>query len=162
MEKVLREISQLSIKLGDFDFTKEQISSNWLGNKKATEIDIQNCEKRLNVKFPNDYKEFLLICNGFSAPNDVEPSFVNIEKVDFLKNVDEFIIEAYDYLVELQNAIIVGGISEEQYFLLLPPKSENEKWKYWKFANWYPGEHNFENLNEYFKDVLEFTKDEIN
>jgi len=78
-----------------------------------------------------------------------------IENVNYLKNVDQFTIEAYG-LVELENAIIVGGISKEQYFLLLPPKDENEKWKYWKFANWMAGEQPFENLKEYFEDVFKF------
>ena len=31
---------------------------------------------------PEDYKEFLTITNGFSAPNEIEPSFEKIEEVD--------------------------------------------------------------------------------
>jgi len=139
----------------DFKFKSEQIENNWLGNIPASEKQISDSENKLGVKFPEDYKEFLKITNGFSAPNDVEPSFENIENIDYLKNVDEFTIEAYG-LVELENAIIVGGISEEQYFLLLPPHAENEKWKYWKFANWMAGEQPFENLKVYFEDVLKF------
>ena len=155
MENLLIDISEKAIKSEDFNFTSEQIENNWLGNIPASEKQISDAENKLCVKFPEDYKEFLKITNGFSAPNDVEPSFENIEKIDYLKNVDEFTIECYG-LVELENAIIVGGISEEQYFLLLPPKAENEYWKYWKFANWMAGEQPFENLKEYFEDVLEF------
>ena len=155
MKKLLIEISQKATKYEDFNFTEEQIEKQWLGDIPATEKEISDAEVRLGLKFPEDYKEFLFITNGFSAPNVVEPSFEKIQKIDYLKNVDEFIIEAYG-LVELENAIIVAGISEEQYFLLLPPESENGKWKYWKFANWQPGENPFENLTEYFEDVLEF------
>jgi hypothetical protein len=155
MKNLLIEISQKATQYEDFNFTKEQIEKRWLGDVPATEIEILNAESRLGVKFPEDYIEFLKITNGFSAPNDIEPSFEKIGEVDYLKNVDEFIIEAYG-MIELEDAIIVGGKSEEQHFLLLPPKSENEKWKYWKFANWYPGEHPFENLTEYFEDVLRF------
>jgi len=155
LKKLLIDISEKAIKLEDFNFTSEQIKNSWLGNIPATETQISEVENKLGVKLPEDYIEFLSITDGFLAPNDVEPSFESIEKIDFLKNVDEFTIEAYG-LVELENSIIIGGISEEQYFLLLPPKSENEKWKYWKFANWMAGEQPFENLKEYFEYVLEF------
>jgi cell wall assembly regulator SMI1 len=155
MENLLIDISEKAIKSEDFNFTSEQIENNWLGNIPASEKQIFEAENKLGVKFPEDYKEFLRITNGFSAPNDVEPSFEEIEKIDYLKNIDESIIETYN-LVELEHAIIVGGISEEQYFLLLPPKTENEKWKYWKFANWIPGEEQYSNLKDYFREVLNF------
>lgn len=159
MNTILIEISKKAIKYENFNFTSQQIKNNWLGNIAATENQIIEKETELGVKFPDDYRTFLKITNGFSAPNDIEPSFENVERIDFLKNIDNSTIQAYG-LVELENAIIVGGINEEQYFLLLPPSNENEKWKYWKFANWYPGEHPFENLNEYFEDVLEFITNE--
>ncbi len=127
MNNILLEISKKAIKYENFNFTSEQINNNWLGNIAASENQITEKETELGVKFPDDYRTFLKITNGFSAPNDVEPSFENIEKIDFLKNIDKFIIEAYG-LVELENAIIIGGINEEQYFLLLPPNTENEKW----------------------------------
>ena len=47
-------------------------------------------------------------------------------------------------------------------FLLIPPKDENEEWKYWKFANWHLGEYQFENLDVYFHGVLKFMEDEYN
>jgi len=152
MKDLLSEISKKAIKYENFNFTSQQIQNNWLGNIPAIENQISEVETKLGVKFPEDYRTFLKITNGFSAPNDIEPSFENIEKVDYLKNIDEFTIECYG-LVELENAILVGGITEEQYFLLLPPQSENEMWKYWKFSNWQAGEHPFKNLTEYFKNV---------
>ncbi len=51
-------------------------------------------------------------------------------------------------------------INQEQYFLLIPPNSINEKWKYWKFANWCPGEEEHENLESYFIDVLTFMNEQ--
>ena len=159
MKNLLIEISQKATKYEDFNFTPEQIQKEWLGNIPATEKEISDAENRLGVKFPEDYKELLFITNGFSAPNDVEPSFEKIEEVDYLKNIFDYIVEDYN-MPELETAILVGGKLEEQYFLLLPPKNGNEKWKYWKFAHWFPGEEPFENLTEYFKDVLEFIVNE--
>ena len=159
-KNLLISISEKAIKYEDFNFTSEQIENNWLGTIPATEKQINDAENKLGIKLPEDYIEFIRITNGFSAPNGIEPSFENIENIDFLKNIDDFVIEAYSYLPELENAILIAGISEEQYFLLLPPKSKNEEWKYWKFANWYPGEHPYENLKEYFEDVLRFIIDQ--
>ena len=156
MKNLLIAISEKAIKYEDFNFTTEQIESNWLGTISASEKQIIEAENKLGIKLPKDYIEFIKITNGFSAPNDIEPTFEAIGNIDFLRNIEPFAIEAYAYLSELENSILVGGIEEEQYFLLLPPKSKNEQWKYWKFANWHPGEHPYQNLKEYFEDVLQF------
>lgn len=156
MKELLTIISEKAIKYEDFNFTSEQIENNWLGTIPATEKQVSETENKLGIKLPKDYIEFIRITNGFSAPNDIEPSFENISNIDFLKNIEPFASEAYSYLPELKNAILIAGIEEEQYFLLIPPESGNEEWKYWKFANWYPGEHPFENLKDYFEDVLQF------
>lgn len=156
MKNLLISISEKAIKYEDFNFTSEQIENKWLGTIPASEKQISEAENKLGIKLPKDYIELIKMSNGFSAPNDIEPSFESIENIDFLKNIEPFAIEAYSYLPELENAILVAGIEEEQYFLLLPPESENEEWGYWKFANWYPGEHPFKNLKEYFDDVLQF------
>lgn len=156
MKNLLIEISQKAIKYEDFNFTTKQIEKKWLGDIPATEKEISEAESRLGVKLPEDYKEFLNITNGFSSPNDIEPSFEKIEEVDYLKNVFDYVIEDYNYLPELETAILVGGKLEEQQFLLLPPKLESGKQKYWKFANWFPGEQPFGSLKEYFEDVREF------
>jgi hypothetical protein len=156
MKELLTTISEKAIINEDFNFSSEQIENNWLGTIPATEKQISDTENKLDIKLPKDYIEFIKITNGFSAPNDIEPSFENISNIDFLKNIEPFAIEAYSYLAELKNAILIAGREEEQYFLLIPPESENEEWKYWKFANWYPGEHPFENLKDYFEDALQF------
>ncbi len=154
MKDLLFEISKKAIKYEDFHFTPEQMESHWLGNLPAVEKQLVEIERKLGIKLPDDYKEFLSITNGFSAPNDVEPSFEKVENIDFLKNVDEAYADAYDG--ELAESIIIGGINEEQYFLLIPPKTEKGEWRYWKFAHWFPEEYAFNNLKEYFEDVLEF------
>lgn len=134
IKNLLSSISEKAIKYKNFNFTSGQIENNWLGTIPATDKQINDAENKLGVKLPEDYIEFIRITNGFSAPNDIEPSFESIENIDFLKNIDEFVIEAYG-LPELENAILIAGIDEEQYFLLLPPEAKNEEWKYWKFAN---------------------------
>lgn len=162
MNNLLKQISEKAIELGDFEFSLEQSENAWLGHKPAPESEIKLAEERLGIKLPTDYKQFISLTNGFSAPNDIEPTFESIDKIDYLKNIDRLIIEAYsidgieNVGKELEKSILVGGISEEQYFLLIPSDLTNGKWKYWKFANWHPGEEEHESLESYLKEVLNF------
>ena len=162
MKEILIAISILSIKLGDANeiATKIQIENNWLGFSPAKVEEIIKTEKRLKVELPNDYKEFLFISNGYSAPNTIEPTFMKVEDIDYLRNIDILTIESYNFLPELENSILIAGKDQEQYFLLIPPNKHIKKWRYWKFANWYPGEHEFESLSEYFITVKEFMEKE--
>ena len=167
MKSLLKQISEKAIELADFEFTQEQTEKKWLGTKPASETEIKLTEKRLGIEFPTDFKKFLSITNGFSAPNDIEPTFEPTDKIDYLKNIDSFIIEAYsidgikNIGKELEKSILVGGINEEQYFLLIPSDLNREKWKYWKFANWHPGKEEHENLESYFNEVLEFINGQL-
>jgi|TARA_R110000744_G_scaffold374594_1_gene487479 hypothetical protein len=166
MNSLLKQISEKAIDLADFEFTQEQIENKWLGAKPTAETEIKLIEKRLGIEFPNDFKQFLSITNGFSAPNEIEPTFEPINKIDFLKNIDSHIIEAYSIEgienigKQLEKSIVVGGINEEQYFLLIPTNSSSDIWKYWKFANWFPGEEEHKNLEAYFNGVLGFMNEE--
>ncbi|MGS2765141.1 SMI1/KNR4 family protein [Sinomicrobium sp. M5D2P9] len=167
MKNLLKQISEKAIELADFEFTPEQITNKWLGNEPALETEIKLAEERLGIKFPADFKQFLTLTNGFSAPNNIEPTFECIDKIDYLKNMDSHIIKAYsidgiEYVgKQLENSILIGGINEEQYFLLIPPNSTSNQWKYWKFANWHPGEEEHEGLESYFKEVLGFMNEQI-
>ncbi|RKR10378.1 SMI1/KNR4 family protein SUKH-1 [Flavobacterium sp. 90] len=156
MQNLLIAISKKAIKYENFNFTSEQIETNWLGTIPVTEKQISETENKLGLNLPKDYIEFIKITNGFSAPNDIEPSFESIENIDYLKNIEPFAIEAYAHLPELENAILIAGREEEQYFLLIPPTSNSPEWNYWKFANWYPGEQPYKDLKDYFEDVLQF------
>ena len=77
-----------------------------------------------------------------------------------MKDYDPTVIDIWrnagneDISSELAKSIIVAGKQEEQWFLLIPPSDNKSKWKYWKFANWIPGEIEYENLEEYFRDVI--------
>ena len=163
MKEILIAISFFSLELGEPNqsLTKSQIKNQWLGFEPAKIEKIQKTENRLKIKLPDDYKNLLKITNGFSAPNSIEPTFMKIEEIDYLKNIEKQTIDAYK-IPELENCILIAGKDEEQYFLLIPPNNKKEKWRYWKFANWYPGEHEFENLDAYFLDVLKFMEKEYN
>lgn len=158
----------MSLKFGDAEFASSiQKENNWLGFEPATQQQIIDAENRLNVTLPADYKDLLLITNGFTAPTTVDPSFIKVEEIDHLSNVDPFLIEVWcnheglwDVSEALKRSILVGGKDEEQYFLLIPPLAENDNWRYWTFASWKPGEYEFADLNTYFQYVLEFIREQ--
>jgi hypothetical protein len=165
MKVILKEISIKAIELGDcnFDFTKEQLDSSWIGYKPTSRSEIEQIEKKLQISLPKDYVDFLLITNGFHAANGVESSLSAVNNIDYLKNVDP---ELYEIWIEtgnlevgnkLKTAIKIGGFNEEQYFFLIPPCLENPNWEYWQFATWIPGETVYNSLIEYLESVLETT-----
>lgn len=168
MKELLKQISFYSIKLEDFEYSDEQIKSKWLGNSPATEEAITLAEKRLNIHLPQDYKEFLRICNGFDTTNNVEPTFNPIEDIDYLRNLNPALIKIWNETGNdeigkiLHNSILVAGIGEEQYFLLIPPNEATKTWKYWKFASWIPGEEEYDDFITYWNEVFQFNKEELN
>ncbi|MBJ2175883.1 SMI1/KNR4 family protein [Aureibaculum sp. A20] len=105
-----------------------------MGNLPATEREIKEIESKLGVELPIDYKNFLLISNGYPTYNDaVEPSFEKISQIQYLKDLYPEIIEIWrntgneDVSKELAKSIIIAGKQEEQWFLLIPPTDKNEK-----------------------------------
>lgn len=165
IEKILKEISIKAIELGDinFELTKNQIDTIWIGYEPVKQREIDLLEERLGIELPSDYKTFMLITNGFFAASSVEPSFCKLDKVDYLRNVDPELYEIWistgnvEIGNKLKTAIKVGGFDEEQYFFLIPPGKENSNWEYWLFAAWAPGEIIYKSLLQYFNNVLETT-----
>jgi cell wall assembly regulator SMI1 len=164
MEKILRGISKSVFLLNEIDFTEEQKKSKWLGYAPATEEAIQAAEKRLNCSLPTDYKDFLRITNGFAQTNNaVHSSFLPVEKIDYLLNLDDDLIEIWEEPMPdigkiLRTSILIGGLNESQQMLLIPQK---KGWVYWQFASWIPGERPHKNLKTYFKYVFDFFKDDV-
>lgn len=161
MRKILTDLFEKSLSTKDNNyFSSEQIKNNWIGNLPANQKEIEETESRLGITLPADYKEFLKIANGYPTYNDaVEPSFEKISEIQYLRDFDPETIQIWietgndEIGKELNKSIIVAGKGEEQWFLLIPPIDENDKWKYWKFASWIPGEIEYNNLTEYFLDA---------
>lgn len=129
-------------------------------NAPANDDEISTLETRLNINLPEDYKSFLKTTNGMNSPIETEPSFLDTMKVAFLKDVEADLIEIWretgntSVADALHRSILVGGLDEEQMFLLIPPNEFLKHWQYWKFANWIPGEEAYEDLVDYFQNVI--------
>lgn len=167
MLKTLKEISKKTLLLNDFDFSDEQVKTKWLGTLVAQDKEICDTEKRLEIKLPGDYLEFLKISNGFPQTSSISCSFLSIDKIDYLKTLDEDLVEIWSKNEDLKevgealtSSILIGGLNEEQQFLIIPPSEKVSKWRYWKFASWIPGEEEFTSLKEYFESDLSFLKEQ--
>lgn len=167
MLKLLQEISKRTLLLNEYSFTDEQMHSKWLGLGSASDEEIEAAKASLKSDLPTDYIEFLKITNGFPQCTSTGITFLPVDKVDYLINVDEDLVEIWNDRDELKNigqalseSLLIGGLNEEQYFLLIPPNAVVNKWRYWEFASWIPGEHEFKTLNDYFKSELSFLKEE--
>ncbi len=161
MKSLLEQISKAAIQLAEAEFSQEQIDQFWIGSAPSTSAEIEKVEMSLGISFPEDYTRFLSITDGFAAPNDIEPTFAPIKHVDFLRKIDENLIEVNTSLqspiaAQLQHSVVLGGINEEQYFLLVPSSNKEGDWAYWKFANWLPQEEEYHCLDDYFEEVLSF------
>ncbi len=162
LEELLINLSNKALQIGDLEF--DTLRANWIGHSPATDQEILLAEKRLNVELPEDYKEFLKISNGFPDVNGIEPSFIPINEIDYLYNSIPLLVEIWGSKspYETQNgdkydrAILVGGLHEEQQFLLIPPAHEYAEWEYWKFASWIPGEEVYGSLRSYLVSSLDF------
>lgn len=167
MQRLLKEISKRTLLLNEYHFTEEQKQSNWLGESPASDDEIGIAKMSLQSELPDDYIEFLKITNGFPQCTSTGVTFLPISEVDYLINIDEDLVEIWnndDELIDIGQALsaslLIGGKNEEQYFLLIPPNDSNRKWRYWKFASWIPGEHEFKSLKDYFKAELVFLREE--
>lgn len=167
MLKLLQELYRRALLLNESDFSEDQMQSNWLGFEPASDEEILSAKKLLRTELPEDYVEFLKITNGFRQCVSTGTTFLPINKVDYLINIDEDLVEIWSNSEEtkdigeaLSQSILIAGLNEEQYFLLIPPTPCVKKWRYWLFASWIPGEQEFKNLKEYLKSELQFLKQE--
>lgn len=167
MKEILTEISGIAIKNAEVPYSPEQISLGWIGFAPALVEQVAALEHSLGLILPQDYKNFLLLTNGFSAVNySTEPSFAPVEGVDYLINRDKELVDIWlehgvpEIAELLTKSILIGGYGEEQCFLLIPPTADVSVWRYWKFASWIPGEQEFVDLRAYFLDLLDFLQKE--
>ncbi|MBC7981790.1 SMI1/KNR4 family protein [Candidatus Parcubacteria bacterium] len=165
-KQLLDKISKLAIEQHTIDFPDKILASKPLIRLPATNAEIKATEKKLDILFPDDYRKFLLVSNGFENFSHTGVTLSSIDKVDFLINVDEQLIDIWaDSMDEIDNSfgdklkssIIIGGLQEEQQLLLIP--LPNNRWECWHFSSWRPGEVVYESFPFYMEDDLQKLED---
>jgi hypothetical protein len=161
---LLTEISTKALELGELDFDSELQKTKWLGSSPATKPIIQSVEKRLGAKLPQEYIEFLLASNGFSAFTGTGPTILPAEQVGWLRDIEPELVNMWadamkavndDMADRFSNSLLIGGLKEEQQLLLIPPQANEPNWECWFFATWLPGETRYKNFRYYMEDELQ-------
>lgn len=169
-KEIIRKLSTLSINNDPELFDEKQKKENWIGLAPATKKEIDTTEKRLKVKLPDDYKEFLLVSNGLPKFPIINPSLVTISDVDLLKtkyintfgddNIFSIIKEYGDKEKEtiaeyVERAIAISKIPDEQEIWLIPPTEEDTDWQTWYFASWAAGEDRFTSFRNFIEEQIQ-------
>jgi hypothetical protein len=161
-EKLLTSASKRAIKAKPDLFTKDERKSKWLGRPSATNAAIAAAEKRLNVKLPSDYTDFLRTSNGLGAMSSIAPALIGTEKIDWLKNsIDSEmlnILKEYpgeDFSCTIESSILISELKETDMVLLIPPYPGNDLWQCWFFAHWVPGEMRFPSFRHYLEQTFQ-------
>ena len=167
-KQLLNRISKLAIEQNTINFSDEVLKSKTLSRTTATNAEVKAAENKLKVSFPEDYKKFLLTSNGFENFSHTGVTLSSIDKLDFLTNVDERLVDIWadsmdevdnSYGDKLKSSIVIGGLEEEQYLLLI--QLSNKKWECWHFSSWRPGEVVYESFRFYMEDELQRLEDNL-
>jgi hypothetical protein len=168
LKTLLQRLSDSAINKKDIDFDDTVRQSKWLGYAPATAARIRAAEKRLGIKLPEDYKAFLLVTNGFRATGNTDINFLPVERIGWLRDLDSEAVAIVGNAVDENDSahaagytrsIIIGGLKEEQQFLLVPPGGKDKEWQYWFSAFWLPGEKAYPSLRFYLEYELQFMMD---
>jgi HEAT repeat protein len=153
----------------DREFPASIRKTRWLGNKPATQEQIEELEKRLGYRLPPSYRAFLLTTNGWNFVGSTTERIRPVAKIEWLEvddpetansggifegrfgglsPVEYFsydgrpIFDADHFLRSLKISDPVAGDSE--IFLLNPlVVTEDGEWEAWRYAHWIPGAERF-------------------
>jgi hypothetical protein len=168
--KLLKKLSLLSIKYDPEMFSEGQKKNGWIGREPAKSGAIKETEKRLGLKLPKEYKDFLKQSNGFAETSSTHPELLPIEEVNFLKIAYDgneeifditksypdknFISEDKSIAEYVDRAISISRITEQEVWLI-PPVGKDTEWQCWFFAAWLPGEERFKNFRYYIEEKIQ-------
>jgi hypothetical protein len=167
LNNYLQQISKNAITLHPKNYTDDEKSNTWIGNKPASEVDIELTEKRLSVELPQDVKDLYRETNGTSEIlKQTFGGFDPVDKIDWLKNIQPETIDAYagmgeDYVEALKNSIVIAGTNHPHMVLIIQPYGRRKKWRYWEFAGYIPGENEFFGIEKYLDRLNDFLIDQI-
>ena len=170
LKQLLQRISEQAIKNKDLDYSDVVLRTHWLGYPPATAAQISAAEKRLGVTLPDEYKSLLLITNGFRANGNIGVSYLPVEKIGWLCDLDADLVNIWGsasstpldsiQAAGFRRSILIGGLHEEQQLLLVPPGGSDKQWQCWRYASWAPGITTYPTLRYYLEDGLLFEENQ--
>jgi hypothetical protein len=154
---LLKYIAKKAVEKGDYEGKVETLTK-----RAVKKEEIEDAEKRLGIKLPKEYKDFLLVSNGLESFG-LNPTLHDVSKIDWLKKLDPQMVEIWTgsmgeidkkFAESFSNSLLIGGHHEEQQLLLIPSKKSKD-WECWFFASWVPGETKYPNFRYYMEDKLQ-------
>jgi hypothetical protein len=149
--ELMERISTAAIAYDGEDDGSSPQGSGWLGFPGATPAEVKLAEERLSLELPGDYKDFLLVTDGFRAFPLSNPKLLSVNKIDLVRNIlDPDLVDIMaggpvgvdnDDLLEkyIFSAILISAYPDEQMIWLIPPRQKNGIWETWFYADWIPG-----------------------
>ncbi len=150
--------------------------AGWLGFPGAKASEIIATERRLGIRFPRSYREFLKASNGWRFPSVSISDLRPLEKVAWFSQENLPWIDAYvrpatglpaipdkKYFVYgkkqesvnfrpayLQTALQISEVDDSAVVLLNPKVvTPDGEWETWLFANWLPGAVRYRSFGEW-------------
>lgn len=157
----------------------DDIEAGWLGFPGATESQISAAERRLGVRLPPSYREFLAFTNGWRVVNFAIERLWSTEEVEWfavkhqrdingwLESYRSLSISDEEYFVYdhrqnetrlrpkyLQSCLHMSDTGDAADFLLNPEVVTPEgEWEAWFLASWLPGAQRYRS----FWDLMQAT-----
>jgi hypothetical protein len=165
--------SSLQQLIADGLLDSEVVESKWLGFESAPESLIKARECELNTRLPRSYYEFLKVSNGFRSVSPFLDNLLPIEKVNWVRDIEDVAYFEYDYLdfevsdevyfdyenqdsVFYRNEYFKDSLKVSEWFdgmcVFLNPKIvQNGEWEVLEYATWYPGVNRYRSFREYLE-----------
>lgn len=93
----------------DIEVSQEVRQNQWMGYEPATEAQIIEAEKRLDISLPNSLRNFYLVTNGWRDTGYFIYDILPVEEIDWLKIRDSHL---YDIVCEIEKEF---ASSDEEY-----------------------------------------------
>ncbi|HMV79059.1 MAG TPA: SMI1/KNR4 family protein [Leptospiraceae bacterium] len=158
---LIERISRLAIEQNQMEFSEEIRTKKYLGKEPASEAEILSAEKRLGLRLPEDYRNFLAVSNGMECFSFTGSAMMPADKIQFFAKMSPDTVETWISAIEeikpsfsekLKGSILIGGAEEEQQILLV--RDSEDRWECWHFANWTPGETVYAGFRFYIESEL--------
>jgi hypothetical protein len=95
----------------------EVVRSGWMGFEGAGEGEIQDLERRLDVRLPATYRRFLSVSNGWRTLGIYQPGLSPTSKVEWFRDHHLNVIETWQKGGRRASKKPVPPITDEEYFV---------------------------------------------
>ncbi|MDI5963404.1 SMI1/KNR4 family protein [Streptantibioticus silvisoli] len=130
---------------GRSSVTDVQRETGWLGGGPAGEAAVLAAERRLGIRLPPSYRNFLLVSDGWGVIADSLAELLAVGRIGWFRDLEPELLASWsmpdmDHFAEhsemLERALLISGPADGDYWLLSPDDiAGNDEWTaYWWMA----------------------------